>query len=180
MDATALDDLAEYALDEGRIDDGLWMLRQSIRMSTRLTRAVRIQENLLRFAYAFAAQKKPEVAASLLSFSTTRIEQTQSVAKRLDEISTQRLLAFEMINVLNNKRPAGMDFNSVTPKGSWQLDIRGQANSADATSTFETDARKIPGVDKLEVMEKNSRDRMTVFHYEITFKPGWLEAGGGK
>ena len=80
MEATALDDLAEYALDEGRIDDGLSLLRQSIRMSTRLTRAVRIQENLLRFAYAFAAQKKPEVAASLLSFSTTRIEQTQSVA----------------------------------------------------------------------------------------------------
>ncbi len=79
MEATALDDLAEYALDEGRIDDGLSLLRESIRMSTRLTRAVRIQENLLRFAYAFAAQKKPEVAASLLSFSTTRIEQTQSV-----------------------------------------------------------------------------------------------------
>ena len=79
MEATALDDLAEYALDEGRIDDGLSLLRQSIRMSTRLTRAVRIQEKVLRFAYAFAAQKKPEVAASLLSFSTTRIEQTQSV-----------------------------------------------------------------------------------------------------
>ena len=109
-----------------------------------------------------------------------KIEQTQSVAKRLDEISTQRLLPFEMINVLNDKRPAGMEFNSVTTKGLWQLDIRGQANSADDTSTFEADARKIPGIEKLEVTEKNSRDRMTVFHYEITFKPGWFQAGGGK
>ncbi len=109
-----------------------------------------------------------------------KIEQTQSVAKRMDEISTQRLLAFEMINVLNNKRPAGLEFNSVTTKGPWQLDIRGQANSADDTSTFEVDARKIPGIEKLEVTEKNSRDRMIVFHYEITFKPGWFQAGGGK
>jgi hypothetical protein len=109
-----------------------------------------------------------------------KIEQTQSVAKRMDEISTQRLLPFEMINVLNNKRPAGMEFNSVTTKGTWQLDIRGQANSADDTSTFEADARKIPGIEKLEVMEKNSRDRMIVFLYEVTFKPGWLQAGGGR
>jgi predicted ATPase/class 3 adenylate cyclase len=79
METTALDDLAEYAIDEGRVDDGLSMLQQSIRVSTRLTRAVRIHENLLGFAYALAAQKKPEIAAQLLAFSTMRIEQTQSV-----------------------------------------------------------------------------------------------------
>jgi hypothetical protein len=122
--------------------------------------------------------RKQEVAAQ--APVVQKIEQTQSVAKRLDEISTQRLLPFEMINVLNNKRPSGMEFNSVETKGLWQLVVRGEANSADDTSTFEADARKIPGVEKLEVMEKNSRDRMTIFNYEITFKPGWLQAGGGK
>jgi hypothetical protein len=122
--------------------------------------------------------RKQEIAAQ--APVVQKIEQTQSVAKRLDEISTQRLLPFEMINVLNNKRPAGMEFNSVETKGLWQLVVRGEANSADDTSTFEADARKIPGVEKLEVMEKNSRDRMTIFNYEITFKPGWFQAGGGK
>jgi len=122
--------------------------------------------------------RKQEIAAQ--APVVQKIEQTQSVAKRLDEISTQRLLPFEMINVLNNKRPSGMEFNSVETKGLWQLVVRGEANSADDTSTFEADARKIPGVEKLEVMEKNSRDRMTIFNYEITFKPGWLQAGGGK
>lgn len=109
-----------------------------------------------------------------------KIEQTQGVAKKLEEISTQRLLPFEMINVLNNIRPAGMDFSSVTTKGLWQLDIRGQANSADDTSAFESQVRKIPVIQQLEVMEKNSRDRMTVFRYEITFKPNWSQLGGDK
>jgi hypothetical protein len=109
-----------------------------------------------------------------------KIEQTQGVAKKLEEISTQRLLPFEMINVLNNKRPSGMDFSSVTTKGLWQLDIRGQANSADDTSTFESEVRKIPAIQQLEVMEKNTRDRVTVFRYEITFKPNWSQLGGAK
>jgi hypothetical protein len=108
-----------------------------------------------------------------------KIEQTQGIANRLEQISTQRLLPFEMISALNEKRPAGMEFSSVTTKGSWQLDIRGQAGSADDTSTFESEARRIAGVERLEVLEKNTRDRMTVFHYEITFKPGWYQAGGG-
>ncbi len=108
-----------------------------------------------------------------------RIEQAQSMTKRLEDISTQRLLPFEMINVLNDKRPAGLEFNTVTTKGTWELDIRGQANSADDTSSFENEIRKIKGVEKVEVLEKNSRDRMTIFHYDVTFKPGWFQAGGG-
>lgn len=108
-----------------------------------------------------------------------KIEQAQSMTKRLEDISTQRLLPFEMLNVLNDKRPAGLEFNTVTTNGLWQLDIRGQANSADDTSTFESEIRKINGVEKVEVLEKTTRDRMTVFHYQVSFKPGWYQAGGG-
>ena len=108
-----------------------------------------------------------------------KIELAQSMTKRLEDISTQRLLPFEMINALNDKRPAGLEFNTVTTKGNWQLDIRGQANSADDTSSFESEIRKVNGVEKVEVLEKTTRDRMTVFHYEVTFKPGWYQAGGG-
>ena len=84
-----------------------------------------------------------------------------------------------MLSVLNDKRPKGMEFNTVTTKGLWQLDIRGQASSADDTSTFEAEARRLPGIEKVEVMEKNFRDSMTVFRYEVTFKPGWYQVGGG-
>lgn len=107
------------------------------------------------------------------------IEQAQSMANRLEEISTQRLLPFEMLDALNNKRPGGVEFNSVTTKGLWQMDIRGQANTADEALAFETDMRNLAGIQQVEVLEKRNSDGVTVFHYEVTFKPGWYQAGGG-
>lgn len=109
-----------------------------------------------------------------------RIEQAQTTAKRLEEISTQRLLPFEMISLLNDKRPRSVEFISVNTKGLWQLDIRAQATSADDATTFETEARRLPGIERVEVLEKGTREGLTAFRLEITFKPGWHQAGGGK
>jgi len=108
-----------------------------------------------------------------------RIEQAQGMAKRLEEISTQRLLPFEMLAELNDKRPKTVEFTSVTTKGLWQLDIRGQAANPADTTIFESDVRRLAGIDRVEVLEKNTRDGVTVVHYEITFKPGWQQIKGG-
>lgn len=108
-----------------------------------------------------------------------KIEQAQGMATRLEEISTQRVLPFEMLNALNNKRPAGVEFDSVTTKGLWQMDIRGQANTADEALAYETDLRNLDEIQKVEVLEKRNSDGATVFHYEITFNPGWYRMGGG-
>jgi hypothetical protein len=110
-----------------------------------------------------------------------RIELAQSMAKRLEEISTQRLLPFEMLNALNNKRPPSVSFVSITTKGLWQMDIQAEANNADDPASFEADVRKLPGIERVEVPEKRTREGITVFRLEITFKPGWYQptAGGG-
>lgn len=108
-----------------------------------------------------------------------KIEEAQSMSKRLEEISTQRLLPFEMLAELQQKRPASLEYGSITTKGLWQLDVRGQgANAADLTN-FEADVRHLDGVEKVEVLEKNTREGVTVFRYEITFKPGWHKVAGG-
>jgi len=108
-----------------------------------------------------------------------KIDQARNMAQRLEEISMQRLLPFEMLNALNNKRPDGLEFSSVTTKGLWQLDLRGQAGNAQETSTFESDIRQLAGIEKVNVLEKSTRDGVTVFRYEINFKPGWYRAGDG-
>ena len=107
-----------------------------------------------------------------------RIEQAQSMAKRLEEIYTQRLLPFEMLAELNAKRPQSILYTSVTTKG-LQLDIRGQATNPADTTSFEADVRRLAGIERVEVLEKNTRDGVTVVHYEITFKPDWQKATGG-
>ena len=108
-----------------------------------------------------------------------KIEEAQSMSKRLEEISTQRLLPFEMLAELQQKRPTSLEYGSITTKGPWQLDVRGQgANAADLTN-FESDVRHLDAIEKVEVLEKNTREGVTVFRYEITFKPGWHKAAGG-
>lgn len=108
-----------------------------------------------------------------------RIEQAQSMAKRLEEISTQRLLPFEMLNALNNKRPQSVEFDSVTTKGLWGIDVQAHASSAEDSTTFETDLRQLAGIEKVEVFDKRFRDGVTTFRVEVTFKPGWAQTGGG-
>ena len=84
-----------------------------------------------------------------------------------------------MLAEIQQKRPTSLEYGSVTTKGLWQLDIRGQgANAADLTN-FESDVRHLDVIERVEVLEKNSRDGVTIFRYEITFKPGWHKATGG-
>ncbi len=122
------------------------------------------------------ASKQTEITAQ--TPAVKRIEQMQTMAKRLEEISTQRLLPFEMISLINDKRPRTVEFTSVNTKGLWQLDIRAQAT--DDPATFETDIRRLPGIERVESFDKQAREGMTTFRLEVTFKPGWFQAGGGK
>ena len=107
-----------------------------------------------------------------------RIELAQSMAKRLEEISTQRLLPFEMLAEIYAKRPASIQFISVTTKGLWEMDLQAESTNADDPASFESDVRKLPGIERVEVPEKRAREGVTVFSMQITFKPGWYHEGG--
>jgi tetratricopeptide (TPR) repeat protein len=67
--ALALGQLAAYARDEGRIQDALSMLRESLRNYHDLGDPVGIYENLCLFARALAVARRAETAALLLSGS---------------------------------------------------------------------------------------------------------------
>jgi predicted ATPase len=67
--ALALGQLASYASDEGRIQDALSMLKESLRIDRDLGDRGGIYERLCRFARALAAAGRAETAALLLSSS---------------------------------------------------------------------------------------------------------------
>jgi len=67
--ALQLDQLAEFAVGDGRIDDALSMLGESLRLNRDLGSRGGMAENLARFAYAHAVAGTPEVAARLLAAS---------------------------------------------------------------------------------------------------------------
>ena len=68
-EAATLGVLAKHAIDDGRIDDALAMLKQSTPIKR--DQGMLVEEDLLLFAQAFAAHNKPQLAAQLVSASTT-------------------------------------------------------------------------------------------------------------
>jgi predicted ATPase/DNA-binding SARP family transcriptional activator len=72
-EAAALGVLAKHAIDDGRIEDALAMLKQSTPIKR--DEGMLVEEDLLLFAQAFAALNKPRLAAQLLTAATTLLAQ---------------------------------------------------------------------------------------------------------
>ncbi len=111
--------------------------------------------------------------------TVTKIDLAQSLAKRLEEISEQRLRPFEMLAEVNDKRPKSVEFSRVVTSGLWRMDIEAQTSNASDLRDFEADVRKLAAIDHVEVRDPRTREGLTTFMMEVTFKPGWLKAGGG-
>ena len=59
------------------------------------------------------------------------------------------------------------------------MDIEAQTANASDLRDFEAAVRKLAEIDKVEVRDPRTRDGLTTFVMEVTFKPGWLKPGGG-
>ena len=67
IEASTLGALGEYAINDGRLDQGAAMLRQSVRLFRDLGERERQAENACRFARALVAAGSPSIAARLLA-----------------------------------------------------------------------------------------------------------------
>ncbi len=108
-----------------------------------------------------------------------QIDLAQSLAKRLEEISAQRLLPFEMLDAVNNKRPNSVTFTRASTNGLWRMDIEAQTTNAGDLRDFEAGVRRLASIEHVELRDPRTREGLTTFLMEITFKPGWFKAGGG-
>jgi len=112
--------------------------------------------------------------------TVTQIGLTQSLAKRMEDISAQRLLPFEMLAELQEKRPKSVEFTRASTNGLWRIDIEAQTTNATDLRDFEADIRRLPSIEKVEALDPRTREGgLTTFRLEVTFKPGWFKAGGG-
>ena len=108
-----------------------------------------------------------------------QINLAQSMAKRLEEISAQRVLPFEMLAELQEKRPKSVEFTRASTNGLWRLDVEAQTANAADLHDFEAEVRRLGSIERVEVRDPRTRDGVTTFVMEVTFKPGWSKGGGG-
>jgi len=94
--ASELDQLARFARDEGRIDDSLSMLAESLRITRDLEMPGQIVENLSRFAETLAVAGRAETAAQLLAAAEALREEiggSHSWVRDVNEETLTRLRA---------------------------------------------------------------------------------------
>jgi hypothetical protein len=119
-----------------------------------------------------ANQQKAETQRPVVS----KIMTSQALAFRIDELSTRRLLPFEMLTALSEKKPRSIQFVRVSTNGLLGMKVEAStANSADI-ATYQAALQANAAIATVDVGDLSSRDRTTRFTLQVNFKPGALVA----
>jgi hypothetical protein len=109
-----------------------------------------------------------------------KIMSSQSLANRIEELATKRLLPFEMINALfeDNRKPAEITFQRVVTlpqTGIHTLTIDATASNAGQVSVYEATLRNLPMIQRVEVRDLRTRGETATFTLVVTFKPDTIK-----
>lgn len=116
---------------------------------------------------ALETRQKPVVETVMTS---------QSLATRIEELSTKRLLPFEMLAIINTARPRTIQFMRTVTSGLYTLEVEAQTNSSGDIDVFRSALNKLAGCEKAEVNDPRSRDGVSTFRLVVTFKPEAFKA----
>ena len=175
----------------GRADvrdkDFLVQRQQTMKRDLRLWRVFQICAGGLAAALVleaglFAANFKVKSVKGVVqqqSAEVQKIETAQALTTRIGEMTRSRLKPFEMIALVNQNRPASIQFIRATTTGTFSLEVEAQTNTAPDVGQFEAILRATPELAAIEVRDLRSRDGVTAFTLSITFKPAALQPEGG-
>jgi hypothetical protein len=104
-----------------------------------------------------------------------KILTAQTFAMRIEERATKRLLPFEMITIVSEKKPASIQFTRTMTTGIDTLVVDAQTNNAGDIGVYENALKSLPTCENVEVrIQPSSGD--AIFTVVVTFKPGAVEA----
>ena len=106
-----------------------------------------------------------------------KVMMAQNVTTRINELSTKRLLPFEMIQLAMGPRPETVQFMAASTVGLYGLEIKAQSTSPAALSAYQAGLAALPSVEKVEVPEQRARDNLLTFTLAVTFRPENIKPG---
>ncbi len=108
------------------------------------------------------ARQKPVVETVMTS---------QTLATRIDELSTKRLRPFDMLALINTVRPRTIQFMRTETRGLHTLEIEAQTSASGDIDVFRSALNRLAGCEKAEVLDPRSRDGLSTFRLVVTFRP---------
>ncbi len=99
----------------------------------------------------------------------------QDIARRINELSTQRLLPIEMIRLVHPRRfGTGITFLRASTSGLYTLTVDAQTSNPGEISTYRSSLEALPACDKVEIRDLRTQNNVASFTLVIDFKPGSL------
>jgi len=108
------------------------------------------------------------------------IESAQAISARITEMNTKAPLPLEMLAVVNEYRPASVDFQRVSCKNNTQIEIEARTTNASDVYAFEKSLKERSEISFVATKDMRARDNFTTFSVTVTFKPETLRKGAKK
>ncbi len=106
-----------------------------------------------------------------------KIETAHDLATHIDRLSSERLLPFEMIEAAQLVDKMGsIYFTRTTTTGRYSLLINGQTTNSADLDVYRLALQDSPAISEVRIDRNESRNGLTTFVWEITFKPDALHA----
>jgi hypothetical protein len=98
------------------------------------------------------------------------IDAAQAITSRINELGVKRPLPLEMLALINEHRPATLEFQSVTCKSNVVIEIGGRTSNAADIGVFERELAALPIIASAVSRDIRTRETAATFTLVITFK----------
>jgi hypothetical protein len=117
--------------------------------------------------------KSQAFRASAQASAVQKIETGHSLANRIEELSTLRLMPIRMMEIVNEKsvRPRTIQFLRIATKGLYQLEIEGQTSATPDVFNYQAALKDLPACERVDLGQTTDRGGVTRFTLTVTFKP---------
>ncbi|MDR2674274.1 MAG: LysM peptidoglycan-binding domain-containing protein [Opitutaceae bacterium] len=100
-----------------------------------------------------------------------QIDQANALATRVEDISTKRLLPFEMIDIVKAKRPRSVLYTRVTTRDLYTLEVQARTNIPNDLLAYRAALNAMPELASVAIEDQTSRNGITTFRLILAFKP---------
>lgn len=104
--------------------------------------------------------------------AVAEIERANTLAIRIEDLSSKRLLPLEMIDLLRPKLPNSILFTQVITRSLNAIEVRARTNNAADFNVFRNGLASQSNIQSVEVLNSSIRDGYTTFSLAVTFQPG--------
>lgn len=103
------------------------------------------------------------------------VQQKADILAKINQITTNQLLPFEMLDVVNQARPTNIYFTRVSAEGGNALQIEAVGLPGADINSYQQALKEIPNVSLVEISNNRVRNDLSSFRLRVEFNQGALQ-----